>query len=241
MNGRNNVGSSHNRYRPETKVPALLRVWRRIGGARRHRFAPSGTSTLHDSVALFYTAARRRSRTAVADSAGPAGDRRTTQERRSCRDDSSDAIRKLQLYIRPGYRRGLDVARWPGSCWPGRVAGSQNHVAAHGLGDLCAQSVSKVALASISVRMPKPWSARPARVRSRACSGHRGSDGARATYGRFFRWFDGVEASSSLAARFPESGQGEEELLHVLLVQGFVGVSQALLEAAGDDRETGPV
>lgn len=47
---------------------------------------------------------------------------------------------------------------WPGSCWPGRVAGSQNHVAAHGLGDLCAQSVSKVALASISVRMNLPGS-----------------------------------------------------------------------------------
>lgn len=114
MNGRNNVGSSHNRYRPETKVPALLRVWRRIGGARRHRFAPSGTSTLHDSVALFCTAARRRSRTAVADSAGPAGDRRTTQERRSCRDDSSDAIRKLQLYIRPGYRPWCTCHRWVG-------------------------------------------------------------------------------------------------------------------------------
>src|SRR5699024_9308743 len=39
----------------------------------------------------------------------------------------------------------------------------------------------------------------------------------------------------------PGSGQGEEQLLHVLLVESRVGAGQALLEARGDDREAGPV
>src|SRR5699024_8297246 len=49
---------------------------------------------------------------------------------------------------------------------------------------------------------------------------------------------DRVSPSPPIA---PGSGQGEEQLLHVLLVESRVGAGQALLEARGDDREAGPV